>query len=236
MLIQKGVLKNPRLVEAFRKVDRVWFVRKDEEDLAYVDEPLPIGEGQTISQPWTVAFMLELLDPKPGDNVMEIGYGSGWVTALLAVVGANVYAIERISKLCKFGKENVERFFAARIENIGNQKLVDENSSLESRVQFFCQDGTLGLPEVAKKINGFDKLIVAAAVSAAPTDSVGAAIDLLPRAWRNQLKTGGKIVVPIGHGIFEFTKKTDDRFGATEHSGFAFVPLISDNKINESRP
>src|SRR3989338_3825009 len=109
-LRKKGVLKNPRLIEAFRAVDRKKFVPKEFEDYAYIDEPLSIGEGQTISQPWTVAFMLELLGPKPGENIMEIGYGSGWQTALLAAVGANVWAIERIENLCKWGKDNVKNF------------------------------------------------------------------------------------------------------------------------------
>src|SRR3989344_4989772 len=111
MLIKKGVLKNPRLVEAFKKVDRKNFIPESEKDLAYIDEPLPIGEGQTISQPWTVAFMLELLVPKPNDNILEIGYGSGWQTALLAACGANVWAIERIDKLCELGKTNLETGF-----------------------------------------------------------------------------------------------------------------------------
>src|SRR3989344_7412944 len=110
-LIKKGVLKNPRLIEAFRAVDRKKFVPDEFEAFAYRDEPLPIGEGQTISQPWTVAFMLDLLDPQQGENILEIGYGSGWQTALLAAAGANVYAIERVPKLCEFGKRNFEEFF-----------------------------------------------------------------------------------------------------------------------------
>ncbi|OGF63216.1 hypothetical protein A2926_03825 [Candidatus Giovannonibacteria bacterium RIFCSPLOWO2_01_FULL_44_40] len=220
-LIKKGVLKNPRLIEAFRAVERKNFVPKEFEDYAYVDEPLSIGEGQTISQPWTVAFMLELLDPMPGDNIMEIGYGSGWQTALLVYCGANVYAIERVPKLCEWGKANLETKFPS-----GN--LVSRN------VKFFCQDGTLGLPEIAKKIGGFDKIIAAAAG------------ETVPEAWKNQLKTGGKIVAPIGHSIFEFThtpnclvcgfiKKNKTAtvnmahgFDTIEHSGFAFVPLITD--------
>lgn len=214
-LIKKGVLKNPRLIEAFRAVDRKNFVPEEFKDYAHVDAPLSIGEGQTISQPWTVAFMLELLDPKPSENIMEIGYGSGWVTALLTSVGANVYAIERVPKLCEFGKANLGTKFPS-----GN---------LVPTVQFFCQDGTLGLPEVAERIGGFDKIIVAAAASAAPTLR-RSYIDLIPPAWKNQLKIGGKIIAPVGHSIFEFTKKPDGVFDEREHPGFAFVPLVSDKK------
>ena len=74
-LIKDGVLKNKRLIGAFRAVDRKDFVPENLKEFAYIDEPLPIGGEQTISQPWTVAFMLELLGPKPGENIMEIGYG-----------------------------------------------------------------------------------------------------------------------------------------------------------------
>lgn len=200
MLIKKGVLKNPWLIEAFRTVDRKDFLPEDLKGLAYVDEPLQIGEGQTISQPWTVAFMLELLDPKPDENIMEIGYGSGWQTALLAAMGANVYAIERLEKLCEMGKQNVLKFYEAQ----------------SCKIQFYCQDGTRGLPEVAKNIGGFDKIIVAASGRE------------LPPALKNQLKIGGKIVAPIGNSIFEFIKNKNGSFNEIEHPGFVFVPLISE--------
>lgn len=220
-LIKKGVLKNPRLIEAFRAVDRKNFVPEKFKDYAYVDAPLSIGEGQTISQPWTVAFMLELLDPKPGDNIMEIGYGSGWVTALMAHCGANVYAIERVKKLCEWGRKNFMKFEA-------------RNTNPETNAKFFCQDGTLGLPEIAEKIGGFDKIIVAAALGAAEIPLSGTA-DLLPQAWRDQLKIGGKIVAPVGHSIFEFIKKPDaslsnpaGKFDEIEHPGFTFVTLVAD--------
>jgi len=200
-LIKKGVLKNEQLIEAFRRVDRGKFVPDGDKKFAYVDEPLPIGEGQTISQPWTVVFMLELLDPKPGENIMEIGYGSGWVTALLASMGANVYAIERIEELCKWGEENV--------------KLSVSNSS---KVEFFCQDGTKGLQEVAKKIGGFDKVVAAAASQRG-----------VPDAWKKQLKMGGRIVAPVENNILLLNKVDENKFEIKAYPGFAFVPLISDH-------
>lgn len=226
MLIKKGVLKNPRLIEAFRKVDRKWFVKNDEKDYAYIDEPLPIGEGQTISQPWTVAFMLELLDSKPGENIMEIGYGSGWVTALIVATGANVWAIERIQVLCEFGKKNIENVRSS----VSNKDSLGYLAAKWGKVQFFCQDGVFGLPEVAKEHGGFDKIIASAALKLWTSD-----VHSLPQAWRDQLKVGGKIIAPIGHSIFEFTKKSEaspansaGRFDSIEHLGFAFVPLVSD--------
>ena len=205
-LIKKGVLKNLRLIEAFRAVDRKKFVPDDLEGFAYRDEPLPIGEGQTISQPWTVAFMLELLNPQPAENILEIGYGSGWVTALMAHCGANVYAIERIPQLCEFGKDNVENFLATQRKEFR-----------DSIVKFYCQDGAKGLPEIAKRVGGFDKIIAAAAAT------------ILPPAWKDQLKIGGKIIVPIEHSIFLFIKKAHNQFNERKYPGFAFVPLVEKN-------
>ena len=90
-LMAEGILKTPSIIEAFEKVDRKDFVPEELKDKAYLNTPLPIGYGQTISQPLTVAFMLELLQPQAGDKVLEIGSGSGWQTALLAhmVSGGN---------------------------------------------------------------------------------------------------------------------------------------------------
>ena len=84
--IKQGVLKTPAIIEAFKKIDRADFVTPELKERAYINEPLPIGEGQTISQPYTVAFMLELLQPESGNKIFEIGFGSGWQTAILAEI------------------------------------------------------------------------------------------------------------------------------------------------------
>ncbi len=123
-LVASGVLKTPRIVEAFGRVDRAYFIPEELRQYAYIDAPLSIGEGQTISQPWTVAFMLELLQPKEGDRVLDIGSGSGWTTALLCeIVGAqgSVTGLERVDRLVAFGRKNLERFHKpnCRIEKAG---------------------------------------------------------------------------------------------------------------------
>ena len=94
----RGVLRSPRLKAALQAVDRADFIPPDLRAAAYLDEPLPIGQGQTISQPYTVVFMLEALGVAPGHRVLEIGYGSAWQTALLAyLVGdQGVFALEGI--------------------------------------------------------------------------------------------------------------------------------------------
>ncbi len=109
-LIQCGVLKTPRIIEAFESVDRIDFVLKELDYMAYEDRPLPIGEGQTISQPYTVAFMLELLQVNLSDRVLDVGSGSGWTSALLACMGKEVDAVERIEELVVFSKKNLAKY------------------------------------------------------------------------------------------------------------------------------
>lgn len=105
--------------EAFLAIDRADFVPEDYKVEAYEDYPLPIGAGQTISQPTTVAFMLELLGAKKGENVLDVGSGSGWTTALLAhIVGpkGKVTALEIVPELFEFGKKNLEKYDLKNVE------------------------------------------------------------------------------------------------------------------------
>jgi len=209
-LIQQGYLKTPLIIEAFRKIKREDFVLEDLKDEADVNAPLPIGWGQTISQPLTVAFMLELLQPEPGDKILDIGSGSGWQTAILAYIvaappkrgeprlkdGGKVFAIERIPQLFKFGKNNVNKY-----------------SFIEKKiVNFICGDGSKGLKEEAP----FDKIIVAAAA------------EKIPETWKEQLRIGGRLVTPIQSSIWLLIKKSPTDFVEQEFPGFAFVPLIND--------
>jgi len=113
------VLKTPRIIDAFKHVDRKDFVRTDLAVEAYEDYPLPIGDDQTISQPTTVAFMLELLAPEEGDSILDVGSGSGWTTALLAeIVGSNgrVVGVEVIEDLVEFGLDNLAQYNFAQAE------------------------------------------------------------------------------------------------------------------------
>lgn len=199
-LKRQGVLKSLRVEAAFRAIDRAGFVLPAYQAEAYANYPLPIGQGQTISQPYTVAFMLDLLNPQPGENILDIGAGSGWQTALLAHIasqgrGGKVVAIERIPELCRLARANLARY---RFLERGTARLV-------------CGDATAGLPEAAP----FDKIIAAAAAGGE-----------IPPAWREQLKPGGRIVAPVGGSVWRFTKKLDGEWRDEEFPGFAFVPLI----------
>jgi len=167
-LILRGYLKTPSVIEAFRKIKRADFLPSHLKSLSDIDEALPIGEGQTISQPAVVAFMIELLEPKKGEKILDVGSGSGWTTALLAqIVGekGKVFGIELIPSLAEFGKENIKRYNF--IEN--------------GIVKILCQDGSKGLPEEAP----FDKILVSASA------------EDVSQAFREQLKKGGRLVIPI---------------------------------------
>lgn len=112
-LVSEGVLKTKSIKDAFHHVDRKDFVDPDYEDEAYNDTALPIGYGQTISQPYTVAFMLELLQPQKNGSVLDVGSGSGWTTALLAdIVGTegSVQGVELVPGLVEFGQDNLAKY------------------------------------------------------------------------------------------------------------------------------
>jgi len=115
-LKETDVLKTKRIISALRLIDRADFVPAKLRLQAYEDYPLPLLDGQTISQPYTVALMLELLRPSPGSKVLDVGSGSGWTTALLAqIVGhsGKVSGVEIVPGLVKFGQKNLAKGFVA---------------------------------------------------------------------------------------------------------------------------
>jgi len=112
-MIIAGTLHTPVIIDAFYKIDRKYFVPEAFSEFTYIDRPLPIGKDQTISQPSTVAFMLEHLSAQEGDKVLDIGSGSGWTTSLLcSIVGeeGSVSGVERVDDLLEQGRENLEQF------------------------------------------------------------------------------------------------------------------------------
>jgi protein-L-isoaspartate(D-aspartate) O-methyltransferase len=147
-LIEKGTLRTQSIIDAFRSVDRVDFIPPESRTFAHMDKPIHIGYQQTISQPTTVAFMLELLGAEKGDKVLDIGSGSGWTTALLAhIVGleGSVLGLERVEQLVTFGQENLTK------QNVTNAHIERAGT-------------VLGKPKSAL----FDKILVSAAARSFP--------------------------------------------------------------------
>jgi len=139
-LIKEGYLKSPRIIKAFLEVPRENFVPEKYKDHAYIDEPLPIGYGQTISAPHMVAIMTELLKPRKTDKVLEIGSGSGYQACILSKLVRSVYTVEFEKKLCDFARKNLERLGCKNVKVIHG-------------------DGSQGYPSEAP----YDKIIVTCA-------------------------------------------------------------------------
>jgi len=197
-LVSQGVLTNPQIIAAFNAISREDFVEGEVKEFAGLDKALPIGSGQTISQPYVVAFMLEHLNVKKGDTILDVGVGSGWTTALLShIVGkeGRVIGIEIIPELAQQAREHVGKY-----------------SFIKKGVAEVIEgDGRKGYAKEAM----YDGILVSAA----------AKDEELPPALKEQLKIGGKIVIPIQESIWVIEKKGENEFERQEYPGFVFVPL-----------
>ncbi len=199
-LIKQDWLKTPSIINAFKKIKRVDFLPKNLKNLAELNEALPIGYGQTMSQPMVVAFMLEQLEPEKGHKILDVGSGSGWTTALLAeIVGekGKVIALELKPELKEFGEKNILKY----------------NFIEKGIIEFVCTDGSRGYQKEAP----FDRILASASAQK------------IPSAWKRQLKIGGRIITPIKTSIWVFVKKAENDFEEIEYPGFVFVPLITNN-------
>ena len=186
---------DPEVMAAMGKVPRDEFVPSSYGDAAFDNGPLPIGHGQTISQPYIVALMTDLLQLEADDTVLEIGTGSGYQTAILSQLCKQVYTIEYVPALADVAK--------ARLERLGYDN-----------IQSMTGNGYDGWPEHAP----YDGIIVTAAASH------------IPKPLIEQLKPGGRLIIPVGrpHSYQELTvveKDEDGELNIREVLGVAFVPL-----------
>lgn len=194
--IQDRGIANKNILNAINKIPRHLFLDSSFLEYAYDDKPFPIGSGQTISQPYTVAFQTEILDVSKGHKVLEIGSGSGYQACVLEEIGAKVFSIERQRKLYHKTKEFINH--------------------LGYKIKFFYGDGFKGVPSFAP----YDRILITAA---APEISD----ELL-----QQLKPGGKLVVPMGAGdvqtMMRLTKLPDGEIIKETFGAFRFVPMLKD--------
>lgn len=193
----RGV-RSALVLDAMRKVPRERFLPRGQGVFAYDDSPLPIGDGQTISQPYIVAYMAECLALEGGEKVLEIGTGSGYAAAVLAEIAAEVYTIERIEGLATMART-----------------VLDELGYTNVHVQ--CGDGTLGWPEEAP----YDGIVV----SAGSPD--------VPDTLKHQLKTGGRLIIPIGRSkayqeLIRVTRIAENDFQTEDLLSVRFVPLVGE--------
>ena len=191
----RGV-KDARVLEAFRSVPREKFVSPRYHDLAYEDAPLPIEEGQTISQPYIVALMLEAARIGENARVLEVGAGSGYASALLSRLAKDVYAVEWHDGLASLARN--------RLKALG-----------VTNTHIMCGDGTLGWPDAAP----FDAIVV----SAGGPD--------VPRSLLDQLKVGGRLVIPVGadtrsQELFVIERVSEHRYDRSSLGRVQFVPLV----------
>ncbi len=194
-LIKRRGVKDKRVLSAMLKVPRHLFVPPELVDRAYDDCPLPIGKGQTISQPYIVALMTEALEIDENSKVLEIGTGSGYQAAILAEIAKEVYTVERIPELLERARKV--------IESLGYDN-----------VFFKVGDGTEGWPEYAP----YDAIIVTAASPRIPEPLI------------EQLKVGGRLVIPVGseltQELLKITKISEDGKTKIESlGGCVFVKL-----------
>ncbi|MGB9301851.1 MAG: protein-L-isoaspartate(D-aspartate) O-methyltransferase [Anaerolineae bacterium] len=196
--IRSRGVQHPRVLTAMEAVPRHEFVPEEYLQSAYSDGPLPIGHGQTISQPYIVAVMTELLELEEGDRVLEIGTGSGYQAAVLAEIVDEVYTVEIIPELAKSARE--------RLDRLGCGSVVSANA-----------DGYYGWEEYAP----YDAIIV----TAAP--------DHVPPSLVEQLKDGGRMVIPVGpvgwYQTLWLITKTGREVEYHNKGGVTFVPLTGEH-------
>lgn len=200
---QKGIT-DEKALDAILHIPRHFFMDSAFDKIAYEDRAFPIGEGQTISQPYTVAYQTQLLEIRPHEKVLEIGTGSAYQACVLAEIGAHVYTIERQKKLFESNKlfPYLKKYLS---------------------LKFFYGDGYEGLPTYGP----FDKVIVTAA---AP---------FIPPKLIEQLKPGGRMVIPVGEGnvqrMLRLTKQPDGTATEEIFDNFSFVPMV-EGKNNNNMP
>ncbi len=206
-LKRKDYLEKPETIEAFETVPREEFIPSKYEKQAYVDRPLSIGEGQTISAPSMIAIMLEVLKVEEGQKILEIGTGSGYNAALMAeMVGEDgkIFSVERLTDIAEFGRRNLE------------------DAGYGDLVEVLVGDGTTGLEEEAP----YDRIIVTAC-------SPKVSDDLIEQLKVGGILAAPVGSHYRGQRLLEVQKESEDETDVNRHTSCAFVPLIGEDGWDE---
>ena len=194
-LLGRGI-RDPAVIRAMREVPREEFVAEELMEFAYEDHPLDIAEGQTISQPYIVAYMTEALELSATDRVLEIGTGCGYAAAVLSRIVAKVYTVERLAGLAGSARQ--------RLARLGYMNIIVHEG-----------DGTLGWSDHAP----YDAIVVTAGAPA------------VPKSLREQLVTGGRLVIPVGASsyfqvLIRVRRLSEHEYRSEDLCGVRFVPLV----------
>ena len=199
-LVSYGYLKSERVINAMLRVPRHEFVPEDRVEYAYHDEPLPIGEGQTISAPHMIAIMCEALEIEREHRVLEVGTGSGYHACIVSIIAdrGEVYSVERYRRLAEAARRNIAR------------------AGCCGRITIVVGDGTKGYEEKAP----YDRIYVTAG---APR---------VPPPLMEQLKVGGKLLIPVGsrlnQDLVRITRVSEEEYMEESLGGCVFVPLVGE--------
>ncbi|WP_457555891.1 protein-L-isoaspartate(D-aspartate) O-methyltransferase [Candidatus Pyrohabitans sp.] len=197
-LISYGYLRSEKVIRAMLRVPRHEFVPEDRRKYAYSDEPLPIGEGQTISAPHMIAIMCEALQIESNHHILEVGTGSGYHACVVSLIAdkGEVYSVERHARLVEIARRNIIR------------------AGCCGKVTIVVGDGTLGYEEKAP----YDRIYVTAGAPRVPPPLL------------QQLKVGGKLLIPVGSKLGQELKRItrigDDEYREENLGGCVFVPLV----------
>ena len=201
-LIRKGYLKSERIIDAFSEISRIEFVPEELELQFEANFALPIGFGRMIHQPQLMAVMLELLDPRENQRILNVGSASGWTAALLAFIVGNkgkVVSLEKIQDLMEIGRKNTDKFGYVK----------------DGRAEFFAVDEEAGYSALAP----YDRILVLSEK------------EMVPKELKKQLKLGGKMVVPVMNSLWFLEKKGEDDFLKEEYPGFSLASFINKTSL-----
>ena len=226
-LIDEGYLRTPEIIRAFEFIDRAKFLgSKYQDGAAYEDIAIVLDSGEIIFHPSTVAQMIELLEPKPGDKVLEIGTGSGWQTAIIACVASNFSVFKNQTASVGESSDDDDKIISKQTDfslggvvSLDRHKLITEQAEKNLNEYGFVRDD---ITRIVRRdvVFGYTK--------EAPYDKIISNVcpNVIPRKWKDNLKVGGRLVTPFGQSILVLDKTSKNSFKKSSYFGFTFSKTV----------